>query len=62
MAEPEPVLATIELRFRADGDPTPLGDRIREAVALIVGRAELEEFRLRVLPLAPKERPTTPEE
>lgn len=54
----EPVLVTIELRFRGDGDPSPLADRIREAVALIVGRRELEEFRTRVMPLTPPKRAT----
>lgn len=52
----DPVLVTIELRFRSQGDPTPLADRVREAVALIVGRAELEEFRTRVMPLTPPKR------
>ena len=56
----EPILVTVELRFRGEGDPAPLGERIREAVAQIVGREALEEFRLRVLPLTPPKR-TTPE-
>jgi len=51
------VLVTIELRFRATGDPHQLGDRIRESVAMIVGREELEEYRLRVLPLASPKKP-----
>ena len=43
----------VELAFRSDGDQDPeaLGDRIREAVAMIVGREALEEFRLRSMPL-----------
>ncbi|MFM7719361.1 MAG: hypothetical protein ACKO8G_07765 [Actinomycetota bacterium] len=49
----DPVLVTVELRFRGAGDPAPLGERIREAVAQIVGRQSLEEFRVRVLPLTP---------
>ena len=53
----EPVLVTIELRFRTDEDPQMLGDRVRESVALIVGREHLEDFRLRVLPLAPPKKP-----
>ena len=49
----EPVLVTIELRFRTEDDPNQLGDRVREAVAMIVGREHLEDFRVRVLPLSP---------
>ena len=53
----EPVLVTIELRFRAEDDPQQLGDRIRESVAMIVGREHLEDFRLRIPPLAPPKKP-----
>ena len=53
----EPVLVTIELRFRTEEDPKQLGDRIRESIALIVGRDRLEDFRVRVMPLAPPKRP-----
>lgn len=53
----EPVLVTIELRFRTEEDPGQLGERIRESVALIVGRERLEDFRVRVMPLAPPKRP-----
>jgi hypothetical protein len=53
----EPVLVTIELRFRTEEEPHQLGDRIRESVALIVGRDRLEDFRVRVMPLAPPKRP-----
>lgn len=49
----EPVLVTVELRFRAEEDPEQLGDRIRESVSLIVGREALEDFRVRVMPLTP---------
>jgi hypothetical protein len=49
----EPVLVTIELRFRTEDDPQQLGDRVRESVAMIVGRDRLEDYRLRVLPLSP---------
>lgn len=49
----EPVLVTIELRFRTEEDPEQLGERIRESVALIVGRDRLEDFRVRALPLSP---------
>jgi hypothetical protein len=50
----EPVLVTVELRFRSTDDPKQLGERIRESVALIVGRESLEEYRVRVLPLTDK--------
>jgi hypothetical protein len=35
-------------------DPQQLAERVRESVALIVGRDRLEDFRVRVLPLTPK--------
>lgn len=50
----EKVLVTVELRFVTDQDPTALADRVREAATLIVGREELEEFRARSMPLAPR--------
>jgi hypothetical protein len=50
----EPVLVTVELRFKTSLDPQQLGDRIRESVAQIVGQPALEEFRVRVLPLGEK--------
>ncbi len=53
----DPVLVTIELRFRTDEDAQLLGDRVRESVALIVGRDNLEDYRLRVLPLTPPKKP-----
>jgi hypothetical protein len=53
----DPVLVTIEVRFRTSGDPQQLGDRIRESVAMIVGREELEEYRLRILPLTSPKKP-----
>jgi hypothetical protein len=53
----EPVLVTIELRFRTEDDPQQLGDRIRESVAMIVGRDRLEDYRLRALPLSPPKGP-----
>lgn len=49
----DPILVTVEARFRGEGDPSGVGERIREAIALIVGRERLEEFRVRVLPLTP---------
>lgn len=48
------VLVSVELRFRTSADPRALGDRIEEAVRLIVGRDALEEFRVRTLPLEEK--------
>lgn len=53
----EPVLVTVELRFRTEDDPQQLADRVRESVAMIVGREHLEDFRLRVLPLTPPKKP-----
>jgi hypothetical protein len=53
----DPVLVTIELRFRTEEDPQQLGDRVRESVAMIVGRQSLEEFRVRVLPLTRPKKP-----
>ncbi|HET9725163.1 MAG TPA: hypothetical protein VFR44_15165 [Actinomycetota bacterium] len=53
----EPVLVTIELRFRTEDDPQQLGDRVRESVAMIVGRQALEDYRVRVLPLTPPKKP-----
>lgn len=51
------VLVTIELRFTTEDDPEQLGERVREATSLIVGRQALEDFRVRVLPLAPPKGP-----
>jgi len=53
----EKILVTVELRFTTEGDPQQLGERVRESVSLIVGREHLEEFRVRVLPLAPPKQP-----
>jgi hypothetical protein len=47
----EKVLVTIELRFTTDDDSEALGERIREATSLIVGRQALEDFRVRAMPL-----------
>lgn len=46
-------LVHVELRFVTDDDPAGLTDRVRESVSLIVGREQLEEFRVRTMPLAP---------
>ena len=53
----EKVLVTIEMRFTAEDDPEQLGERVREAAAMIVGRDALEDFRFRVLPLSPPKQP-----
>ena len=53
----ERVLVTVELRFTTEEDPKQLGERLRESAALIVGREALEEFRVRVLPMAQPKRP-----
>jgi hypothetical protein len=53
---PEEVLVTVEMRIRTTDDPKQLGERLRESAAVIVGREALEEFRVRVLPLAEKRR------
>jgi hypothetical protein len=44
-------LVRIELAFVTEDDADQLGDRVHEAVASIVGREELEEFRLKTMPL-----------
>ncbi len=44
-------LVRIELSFITEEDAEQLGDRVQEAVASIVGRRELEEFRLKTMPL-----------
>jgi hypothetical protein len=44
-------LVRIELSFVTEESPESLGDRVKESVALIVGRDALEEFRLRTMPL-----------
>ena len=53
----EKVLVTIEMRFTTQDEPEQLGERVREAASLIVGKEALEDFRLRVLPLASPKRP-----
>ena len=44
-------LVRIDLAFVTEEDAEQLGDRVREAVKSIVGRRELEEFRLKTMPL-----------
>lgn len=53
----EPVLVDVQLRFKTTEDADQLGDRIREAVRMIVGTQALEDFRVHVLPLTPPKRP-----
>ena len=53
----ERVLVSIELRFTSEEDTAQIGDRVREAVSMVVGREALEDFRLRVLPLTPPKKP-----
>ncbi len=53
----EKVLVTVEIRFTTEDDTQQLGDRVREAVSMVVGREALEDFRLRVLPLTPPKKP-----
>lgn len=50
---PEQRLVTVEMRFRTAEEARQLADRIREAVAMIVGREALEDFRVHVMPLSP---------
>ena len=49
-------LVQVDIRFVATDDEQQVGDRIREAVSMIVGRDALEEFRVRSTPLDEKPR------
>jgi hypothetical protein len=49
-------LIRVELTFVTEEDGEQLGERIRESVAMIVGREALEEFRVRALPLDDKKK------
>ena len=53
-------LIRIECSFVSEEDAEALGDRISEAVAMIVGRDAVEEFRVRTMPLDVKPRPLRP--
>ena len=53
----ERILVTVEFRFTTEDDPKQLGERVREAVSMVVGREHLEEFRVRVMPLTPPKKP-----
>lgn len=46
-------LVEIQARFVTSEDTEGLADRLRESLALIVGKDALEEFRVRTLPLEP---------
>jgi hypothetical protein len=50
-------LVRIELAFVSEEDAEQIGERIREAAAMIVGRDALEEFRVRTMPLDASKRP-----
>ena len=50
---PNPSLVEVQVRFKTDDDVKQLADRIRESVSMIVGKEDLEDFRVRTLPLAP---------
>lgn len=52
----EPLLVSVEFRFVTSDDPEPLAERVKEAVSMVVGRRQLEEFRWRSLPLTPPKR------
>ncbi|MEX0832254.1 MAG: hypothetical protein WD757_01640 [Actinomycetota bacterium] len=58
----EPVLVSIEMRFVTTDEPNALGERIRESVAMIVGKESLEEFRVRSLPLVARKPPRPADE
>jgi acetylornithine deacetylase/succinyl-diaminopimelate desuccinylase-like protein len=47
------VLVSIDVRFVTSDDPEQLAERIREAVRMVVGRDQVEEFRWRSMPLEP---------
>jgi hypothetical protein len=47
----ERLLVRIEFSFVTEESPESLGDRVKESVAMIVGREALEEFRIRTMPL-----------
>lgn len=46
-------LVEIQVRFVTSEPADALAERIRESLALIVGREALEEFRVRTMPLTP---------
>ena len=53
----DPVLLSIEARIRTTEETDQLAERIRESISMIVGREQLEDFRVRELPLTPPKRP-----
>jgi hypothetical protein len=58
---PDNMLVSIEFRFATSEDAAAIGERVREAVRMIVAPAALEDFRVRSMPLSkpPKGRPET---
>ena len=44
-------LVTVEFRFVTGDDPRQIADRLRESAAAIVGKAALEEFRVKTIPV-----------
>lgn len=54
---PEQMLVTVEFRFVTTEDTRAIGDRVREAVRMIVGRDAVEDFKVHALPLTPKKPP-----
>lgn len=56
----ERMLVTVEMRFVSDADTEATADRIRESVSMIVGREALEDFKVRSMPLTPRDRPDDP--
>jgi hypothetical protein len=47
------LLVEVQARFVTSEDAEALTDRVRESLALIVGREALQEFRVRTMPLSP---------
>lgn len=53
------MLVSIEFRFATSEEAAAIGERVREAVRMIVAPSALEDFRVRSMPLSkpPKGRP-----
>jgi hypothetical protein len=56
---PDNMLVSIEFRFATSEEAAAIGERVREAVRMIVAPSALEDFRVRSMPLSkpPKGRP-----
>jgi len=50
------LLVRVELSFITEEDPEQAGDSVRESVASIVGKEQLEEFRVRSMQLDVKKK------